>query len=52
MSRNLTEVARPLVRLFRSNAISPADVVRVCAILDANSFRIDGTGNRALGSIS
>ena len=52
MNRNLVDVVKPLVDLFHSNIFTPTEIVRVCAILDSNSFRIDGNGNRALFSLA
>lgn len=52
MNRNLVDVVKPLVELFHSKIFTPTEIVRVCAILDSNSFRIDGTGNRGLYSLA
>ena len=54
MNRNMSDVVKPLVELFNSNAFAPTDIIRVSAVLDSNSFRVDGLGNRglyALGSM-
>ena len=52
MNRNLVEVVKPLVELFGSNIFAPQDVIRVCGILDSNSFRVDGSGNRSLFALA
>ena len=48
MTRNMSDVVKPIVELFRSNCFTPTEILRVCGILDSNSFRIDGIGNRGL----
>ena len=52
LNRNMSDVVKPLIELFNSNSFTPADIIRVCAILDSNSFRVDGLGNRGLFALA